>query len=337
MQKLFSSSSSKMLQPKNSRRWPWVILLGVFLFLGGWGGYAIRDALLEKGCLPLSSDLPMAPISLASEQSVKFIALGDTGTGNADQQQVADAAQRVCEAQGCNFFLMLGDNFYPDGVASIEDPQFQTAFEIPYAALDRPFFAVLGNHDVKGDVLSQVLYTVKSPRWRMPNFHYAFQAGPAQFFAINSSCSLLPWYASEEPIASEGGRWTFAFAHHPIYGSGTHGDADGVTHWFWEEFLQNRLNFFLSGHHHHLEHLQIAGDPTEYIISGAGGRHYRSPEEKAKSQPSEAESLFVYQDIGFVWFHVIPSQVEVKFYDGQAQELYQFIKKRTPQVTMESH
>lgn len=337
MPKLPFFRSSQWPHKSKSRRSVWVILLILCFFFGGWGGFEIRDELTEKGCLALPRDIASYPIATASENSVKFIALGDTGTGNADQQQVANAAQRVCEAQGCDFFLLLGDNIYPDGVQSINDPQFQTAFEIPYAAIDKPFFVVLGNHDTRGDALSQVLYSLKSSRWRMPNFHYSFQAGPAQFFAINSTCSLLPWYASEESMVPNAELWTFAFAHHPIYGSGTHGDADAATRWFWGEFLQNRMDFFLSGHNHHLEHLQVEGEPTEYVISGAGGKHYRSPQEKAKTQPSEAESLFVYQDVGFVWFHVQPAQVEAKFFDGQAQELYQFTKKRTSQIATESH
>ena len=48
---------------------------------------------------------------------------------------------------GFGFVVLLGDNFYEDGVASVDDPQWQTKFEDPYANIDLPFYAVLGNHD----------------------------------------------------------------------------------------------------------------------------------------------------------------------------------------------
>jgi tartrate-resistant acid phosphatase type 5 len=39
------------------------------------------------------------------------------------------------------------DNFYDEGVDSLDDEQFQTKFELPYADIDFPFWVVLGNHD----------------------------------------------------------------------------------------------------------------------------------------------------------------------------------------------
>ena len=51
-------------------------------------------------------------------QVVRFVALGDTGHGNADQTRVGDAVGALCAAQGCDFVVLLGDNFYPTGVTS---------------------------------------------------------------------------------------------------------------------------------------------------------------------------------------------------------------------------
>ena len=47
-------------------------------------------------------------------KTVKFIAIGDTGKGNADQRRVAIAMRDLCAAKGCDFVLMLGDNIYDD-------------------------------------------------------------------------------------------------------------------------------------------------------------------------------------------------------------------------------
>lgn len=81
---------------------------------------------------------------------VRFAVLGDFGTGSSPQYRVAEALKAVCAARGCDFVLGTGDNIYPRGVSSVDDPQFDSAFERPYRGLNRPFFMVLGNHDNNG-------------------------------------------------------------------------------------------------------------------------------------------------------------------------------------------
>jgi N-acetylmuramoyl-L-alanine amidase len=63
--------------------------------------------------------------------------VGDTGTGGPDQFKVAGAIFQTCASSGCDFGLLLGDNFYPDGVSSADDPQRKTKFEQPYFAVLR--------------------------------------------------------------------------------------------------------------------------------------------------------------------------------------------------------
>jgi tartrate-resistant acid phosphatase type 5 len=83
----------------------------------------------------------------AAGKIVRFIAVGDTGTGKEGQYQVADAIEKVCAAQGCDFALGLGDNIYESGVDSVDDVQWLDKFEKPYENLDFPFYMTLGNHD----------------------------------------------------------------------------------------------------------------------------------------------------------------------------------------------
>src|SRR5689334_9993322 len=47
---------------------------------------------------------------------VRFIAIGDSGTGEAEQYEVAASIATHCADFGCDFVLYLGDNFYPGGV-----------------------------------------------------------------------------------------------------------------------------------------------------------------------------------------------------------------------------
>src|SRR5262245_61791896 len=44
---------------------------------------------------------PVAPKRIA------FVAMGDTGTGSADQKKVANAIEALCTARGCDFVQLL--------------------------------------------------------------------------------------------------------------------------------------------------------------------------------------------------------------------------------------
>jgi tartrate-resistant acid phosphatase type 5 len=92
--------------------------------------------------------------------SARFVVLGDTGTiGSGEkedgQNAVAAALAEWCNVHGCNFALLLGDNFYPSGVGSCTGARFNTTFEVPYSSRAHPtwpypiqhFYSVLGNHD----------------------------------------------------------------------------------------------------------------------------------------------------------------------------------------------
>ncbi len=190
----------------------------------------------------------------APPAEVRFIALGDAGKGNDTQYAVAAAMADKCAADGCDFVVLLGDNFYPGGVDGVDDPLWQDNFEKPYAALDVPFYALLGNHDnggipgisfigggagldfAKGD--NEVAYTAVSDKWTMPARWYDFVAGPAHFFVIDTN--YMMWApvlgsaadAVDAEIATIGSKiaaaqetWKIVLGHHPYLSNGAHGNA----------------------------------------------------------------------------------------------------------------
>ncbi len=179
---------------------------------------------------------------------MRFVALGDSGEGNEAQRQVAVAIRDVCAREGCDFAVLLGDNFYTKGVTSVDDPQWQTKFEEPYRDVDLPFFAVLGNHDYGGTLgiieygglgnqfnlgVVEVQYSQRSRKWIMPATHYTFRMGPAAFIALDTNSIL--WANTEHgdqrawfPTALAevaGADWVFVLGHHTIRSNGTHGNA----------------------------------------------------------------------------------------------------------------
>lgn len=183
----------------------------------------------------------------AANRHVKFIAMGDTGDGNVDQRRVAVAIRDLCAVEGCDFVILLGDNIYDAGVGSVDDPEWDTKFVTPYADVDLPFYAVLGNHDFGGSLLVpvpglgnefdkgqvEVAYSQVSKKWRMPATHYTFRWGHLGFIALDTNSILwdddtygdqAAWFATAKAEVADA-EWTFVLGHHPFKSNGTHGNA----------------------------------------------------------------------------------------------------------------
>lgn len=182
--------------------------------------------------------------------AVRFIVMGDTGTGSDTQHAIGAAVAQQCAAKGCDFVLMLGDNMYNNGVESVTDPQWVEKFEDPYKEVDPsiPFHVVLGNHDYGGKILGQeqagignefdkgpieVQYSDYSDRWNMPATFYTLRVGNVGFMMLDTNSLLwddttngdqAAWYA--EGLAElEGADWILGAGHHPYLSNGTHGNA----------------------------------------------------------------------------------------------------------------
>ena len=59
-------------------------------------------------------------------EPLRFLAIGDWGDDDGNQEGVAMAMGNWAANRNPEFILSLGDNFYPDGVASVNDTQWDT-------------------------------------------------------------------------------------------------------------------------------------------------------------------------------------------------------------------
>ena len=71
---------------------------------------------------------------------------------------VARGMKCAARAAPVSAVFTLGDNFYGNGVVSVDDAQFEFKWASVYAdaALDVPWYPALGDHDQCGDVDAQV-------------------------------------------------------------------------------------------------------------------------------------------------------------------------------------
>lgn len=203
------------------------------------------------------------PLGPAAEPGVaRFIVLGDTGTGESGQYDVKEAFMDVCATRGCDFAMINGDLIYETGATSVDDPQFNTKFEQPYADVPFTFYLTLGNHDNsdaldegtgtdagKGDV--QVAYHYKqgtSGKWHLPARYYNVRVGDVELFSLDTNTMMsygivrsgtdplataesvdatmieqTNWI--EDAMAASDAPWKIAFGHHPLFANGEHGNA----------------------------------------------------------------------------------------------------------------
>jgi tartrate-resistant acid phosphatase type 5 len=289
----------------------------------------------------------------ADPVTIRFVALGDTGEGNADQQAVADAMVTVCNARGCDFGMLLGDNFYPTGVSGPDDDQFQDKFEIPYVDLDMPFYVAGGNHDYGGEGIGiefwkldyEVAYSDHSDKWTMPDNFYSFMVQDVQFVALDTNAILYGLYGdfmgAEDQAAwieeqwAEDARLRIAFGHHPYLSNGQHGNAgayEGMADWiplveiprgdYVKEFMDDHVcgvaDVYFCGHEHSRQWLvPPSGCQTELVVSGAGAK---------VSDNMERGNQVNFEDFtteGFVWVEITGTDVHLAFYDKAATLQYE--------------
>jgi hypothetical protein len=268
---------------------------------------------------------------------VRFVALGDAGEGNESQYAVADIVEQVCSDRGCDFAVYLGDNFYDTGVESVEDPQFQDKFELPYADLDLPFYVTLGNHDygtlsnewVKGTY--QVAYTELSDKWTLPSEYYTFETDHVNFIVLDTprvfwSHEMEAQTAFVQQALAEAGtsKFTVVIGHHPYISNGPHGNAGnyegaplpivggGSIKDFFESEICGNASVYFSGHDHSLQwHAAPDGCNTNFIVSGAAAKTTEIVDRDNNPAP-------LYQDAtmpGFAWVEIEDATMTVAFYD----------------------
>src|SRR5476649_647078 len=156
----------------------------------------VRTLFVATQAAVIGSMLPRS-LSAADAKSggLNFLVFGDWGrNGEKDQRDVAAQMAVAAKDIDAKFIISVGDNFYEDGVKSVDDPQWQTSFEKVYSApsLQVPWRVALGNHDYHGDCDAQIAYGKISQRWTMPARYYTrteqIDAGNAvEFFYLDTT------------------------------------------------------------------------------------------------------------------------------------------------------
>src|SRR5579863_4760866 len=217
-------------------------------------------------------------------------AMGDWGEDTAAQRQVAAAMAKhaATASHHPDAMILCGDNFYFRLTGS-DDPRWQTLFEKMYdpIALHVPFYACLGNHDYDGDNLRiELAYARRNSRsrFKLPGSYYRVDLPPkAPLLTLimldsnKDNLSEQQWNRQinwlKEQLASARAKWTICCAHHPMFSNG-YVFFNGILQRDWGKlFEEHHVDFYLAGHEHNLQHLEIPGWSESFLIAGGGGAH----------------------------------------------------------------
>jgi predicted phosphodiesterase len=198
--------------------------------------------------------------------SVRFAAIGDMGTGDAAQYEVAQRMIGVRQGFPFDFVIMLGDNIY--GGSSPKD--FEKKFAVPYKLLldvGVKFYAALGNHDNPNERFYK-LFNMNGAAY------YTFKKGNVRFFVLDSTYmdpKQLAWLESQLKGAGSGD-WKICYFHHPLYSSArAHGPATDLRLLLEPLFIKYGVNVVFAGHEHVYERIQPQKG-IYYLTEGASGQ-----------------------------------------------------------------
>ena len=239
---------------------------------------------------------------------------------------IYDALKKV----DCLF--LLGDNFYPSGVTSVDDEQWEKKLK-NFFPMEKRKYVVLGNHDYLGDVYAQILYSFSKTyfSWYFPHFYYdeVDRENDAHYFFIDTAllspqytlhllhaCNIDPHYLQiyyflldhfavrqrewiEQKVKQSDSKWKMIMGHYPVVSGGKHQISEEVYGFIKYLCETNSIDYYISGHEHNIQYLQKFN--THFIVTGGLSHNY--PVETI------AETHFCSFDAGFVELEVHKEKV----------------------------
>jgi len=318
-----------------------------------------RRMLKTLFCSSVAMQLNLAPEAAAQTRTkigtlgaLDLLAIGDFGSNDERQQAVARGMARYTEGLGKkpDGLLLLGDNFYGSMKEGLKSDRWQTGFSdvFPAKTYPGPCWPVLGNHDyhdTPGNELVQLGYAAsikRKTRWTMPAKYYRVDLP-----AVNPQVTMLMldtnwekinsrihqdrpcWMSAEEKDAqmawfekelnSPRAPFTIVIGHHPIYSDGSHKDTKELVKEVGPLLEKHGVHLYLGGHDHDLQHLELEGLKTSFVISGGGGA-------RLHIHKTTREGSTVFDAHGFSHITIADNRLHLRHVDPNGKILHAFSK-----------
>lgn len=225
---------------------------------------------------------------------VRFVALGDSGSGSGDQYAVLQQLNTV----PIDLVLHVGDMGYDHGKRIELEWNFFRVYERLLEKL--PVFPASGNHEYDTEDAAPFREMFALPenggvagreRW------YSYDWGDVHFVVLDTE-QTGPLQAAwlDADLAASTRRWKIVYGHRPPYSSGSHGSDQLFRQHFVPILEKHQVPLVLTGHDHHYERTHALNGVT-YIVTGGGGKGTRQAGSSAFTAFREAVCHFVWGEI----------------------------------------
>lgn len=233
------------------------------------------------------------------EKPLNFYLANDLGrNGYYDQKPIAKLMGRMAENIDIECVIAAGDVHHFEGVRSVNDPLWMTNYELIYnhPELMIPWYAILGNHEYRGNSQAVIDYTNISGRWNMPARYYTFvleNDGITIRMVMVDTAPLIDKYRTDSQkypdackqdinqqlnwidsvLTSAKEDWVIVVGHHPIFAETGKDDSERLD-------LQKRLDrvlrkhanvdMYLCGHIHNFQYIRPKDNKIDYVVNTSG-------------------------------------------------------------------
>lgn len=280
--------------------------------------------------------------SLTNEsEDLNFLVLGDFGrVGEYYQKEVAKQLGNAALMLDSEFIVTVGDNFYPNGVASIYDEHWNASYNNIYThpSLFIDWYAALGNHDHRGNINAQIAYSDISRRWNMPAAYYSktfeLEDGKKLLLVVMDTSPFIESYQNKNekyPLLEEQDTdlqkkwiietlstqdkdiaWKVVVGHHPLYSGGKRKESDDTKDFesqFADLFDSLKVDAYICGHEHDLQIIRPKGRFTTQFLSGGGS--------ETRPAGNREGTIFSKAEPGFMSFTVNSQSIQIQTIKAQ--------------------
>lgn len=312
---------------------------------------------LRKNIITLFMALFVVTVSFAQtpeswktlEKPLNFYLANDLGrNGYYDQKPIAELMGNMAENVDIECVIAAGDVHHFEGVRSVNDPLWMTNYELIYShpELMIPWYAILGNHEYRGNTQAVIDYSKVSARWNVPSRYYTFamenDGVTVRFVMVDTAPLLdkyredtekypdackqdmdkqLAWIDSVLTAAKED--WVLVVGHHPIYAETGKDDSERLD-------LQKRLDsilrkhknvdMYLCGHIHNFQHIRKADSNIDYVVNTSGSL-------SRKVKPVDG-TKFCSSDTGFSLISADKNELNLHMINKDGKVIYTVSRKK---------
>lgn len=266
---------------------------------------------------------------------------------------------RLALSHNDDFILLIGDNFYGDGVKDVNDKRFEQTFENTFSPdlenlKNMSFYVQSGNHDYRGNMTAQIEYSKKSERWVFPGLWYNIVQETSDFkleivyidtnalggvgtmaeadgYPINQNerkTLQMDWF--ETTMKTSNADYLIVSGHHPIYSIGEKGSENFMIEQILPIMKKYGSQVYIGAHDHNLQYLQDIEETTGFIVTGCANLPTPSRVHRKDIKEKGGKSRFFWADSyvegsgGYTHYVADKWGLNVDFIDaGEDKVLYQ--------------